>query len=141
MAPAPLPKRGSDPDAQGAPEPQLAWVGNNQQYRWLHGIVAAVIVLNAIDAVLTVLWVRTGLAIEGNPLLADLVLNRPVAFVLFKMTLVSLGTWILWRRRNQPLAVIGIFMLFMVYDWLLLVHLRAFQVAVLDDVLRVLGLP
>ncbi|MBM4342198.1 MAG: hypothetical protein FJ100_02340 [Deltaproteobacteria bacterium] len=116
-----------------APTDAHPWVGTPQHYHWLRGIVACVLVLNGIDAVMTVVWIQSGLAVEANPLVAELVHTRPVAFAGGKLLLVSLGSWLLWRRRREPLAVVGIFAAFLVYYWILLVHLRAFRVVLVSD--------
>ncbi len=99
-------------------------VGTPQHFRWLYGIVKAVLVLNLLDALFTLWWVRTGLAVEANALFADLVSERPIMFVLAKLGLVSLGSIVLWLRRHHPLAVIAIFGAFLVYYLVLLYHLR-----------------
>jgi len=80
---------------------------------WLDGLVKAVIVLNLLDVVFTLIWVGAGHAEEANLLLVNLVREHPVAFVLTKISLVSLG-----------LAVVGIFSIFMVYYFVLLYHLH-----------------
>ncbi len=78
------------------------------------------------------LWISNGLAVEANPLLGDLVDRHPVAFACAKLTLVSLGTWLLWRRRREPLAVVAVFIAFLAYYLLLLIHLQALRIAVLE---------
>lgn len=99
-------------------------IGTPQQFRWLHGIVSVVLVLNLVDAVLTVFWVGAGLARESNPLLAELVAERPVLFTAAKLGLVGFGSLLLWRLRQRPLAVIGIFGVFLAYYAVLLHHVR-----------------
>ncbi len=99
-------------------------VGTPEQFRWLHGIVKAVLVLNVIDAILTLVWVRAGLAIEANTLIDELVDENALAFVSVKVGLVALGSWVLWRRRQHPFAVVGIFVVFLAYYGILLYHLR-----------------
>ena len=99
-------------------------VGTAEHFRWLYGIVKAVLVLNLLDAVLTLLWVRSGVAVEANALLADLANDHAIRFVLVKLGLVSLGSLFLWRQRRHPLAVIAIFGAFLVYYLVLLHHLR-----------------
>ena len=101
----------------------LESIGTPQHFRWLEGIVKAVLVLNLVDAVLTLIWIQAGLATEANPVMAELVNNSPVAFVLSKVALVSLGSALLWRFRSRPLAVVGIFAVFLVYYVLILYHL------------------
>lgn len=93
------------------------------QFGWLEGVVKAVIVMNLIDAVMTLWWVRSGFATEANPFIEQIVTEHGLLFVVSKITLVFLGTTLLWRYRTRPLAVLGIFAAFMVYYGLLLVHL------------------
>lgn len=107
-------------------------IGTPQHYRWLAGIVKAVLVLNLFDAVFTLIWVRFGLAIEANELMRDLVNNHPVLFVSTKIGLVSLGSWLLWNRREHRGAVIAIFVAFVVYYLVLLYHLQFTSLFVRD---------
>ena len=98
-------------------------VGTPEQFRWLRGIVESVIVLNLLDAILTLLWVRLGIAEEANMLMRDLVNDQALAFVLAKIGLVSLGSILLWRNRHRPLAVVAIFVSFLAYYFVFLYHL------------------
>jgi Domain of unknown function (DUF5658) len=106
------------------PSRSIASIGTDEHFRWLQGIVKVVVVLNLVDATLTLLWVWGGLAHEANPLLADLVRQYPVGFAATKLALVGLGTLLLWRLRERPLAVIAIFLAFLAYYYLLLMHVR-----------------
>lgn len=99
-------------------------VGSPQHYRWLKGIVKWVLVLNLCDALFTLVWVRWGLAREANLLLDELVTHHAVVFVATKLGLVSLGSWLLWQRRDRPLAVVAIFVAFLLYYLVLLYHLQ-----------------
>ena len=99
-------------------------LGTAQHFRWLKGIVKWMLVLNLCDALFTLVWVRWGLAREANTLLDELVNEQAVAFVATKLGLVSLGSWVLWRRRDRPLAVIAIFIAFVLYYLVLLYHLQ-----------------
>ena len=78
-----------------APRERLA-VGTPQHFRWLEGIVYALLALNLADAVFTLLWIRGGLAGEANPLLRELAHDHPFAFVAAKLALVGLGLRSLW---------------------------------------------
>jgi hypothetical protein len=91
---------------------------------WLDGLVKTVIVLNLLDLIFTLIWVGAGHAEEANLLLVNLVREHPVAFVLTKISLVSLGSYLLWKYRAHALAVIGIFSIFVVYYYVLLHHLH-----------------
>lgn len=118
-------------------DPSRTHLGSPQHYRWLHWIVCTVLVLNLIDAVLTLFWVWAGVAIEANDLMAQWVIRAPVVFVAIKLSLVSLGTWVLWQRRDRAFAVVGIFAVFLVYYWILAVHLDYIGVLIsLDPVLH-----
>jgi hypothetical protein len=99
-------------------------VGTPQHFRWLSAIVKWVLVLNLIDAVLTLLWVRLGLAAEANTLIDELVASHAVVFVGVKLTLVGLGSWLLWNRRQSPLAVVGIFLAFITYYGIVAYHIQ-----------------
>jgi hypothetical protein len=104
--------------------PRRLSVGTAEHFRWLQGIVKAVLVLNLLDALFTLVWVRSGLATEANPLIAQLVTEHAVGFVAVKLGLVSLGSWLLWRRRERPAAAIAIVAVFLVYYLILLYHLQ-----------------
>ena len=107
-------------------------VGTEQQLRWLKGFIAAIFILNVIDGVLTVFWVVSGQASEANPLMDELLNLSPPLFMLGKLSLVGLGSVLLWRHRERPGVVVSIFMLFLVYYWLLLYHLQAVGFTILD---------
>ena len=98
-------------------------IGTPQHLRWLLGIVKVILTLNLLDAVFTLIWVNAGLAREANPLLADIVRDQPVVFVVVKCSLVALASLLLWRYRYRPLAVVGIFLGFFVYYCLFLYHI------------------
>ena len=99
-------------------------VGTAQHFRWLLAIVKSVLLLNLIDAILTLLWVRAGLAREANTLIDELVNDHAVLFVIVKLSLVGMGSLLLWRRRQSPLAVVSIFTAFVAYYAVLLYHLQ-----------------
>jgi hypothetical protein len=99
-------------------------VGTTEHFRWLEGIVKSLLVLNLLDAVFTLLWVRAGLAQEANALLRELVNDQAILFVTVKTALVALGSYLLWQRRYRPTAVIGIFTVFLAYYAVLLYHLQ-----------------
>jgi hypothetical protein len=84
---------------------------------------AAIVILNLVDAVFTLLYTGSGLAAEGNPLM-DLVLRTsPTAFMAVKLALVSLGVLMLWRLRQRRAAVVGLVATAAAYSTLCLYHL------------------
>jgi len=97
----------------------------NDHARGLGLVLVLVLVLNSLDAIFTLYWVRAGLATEANPLLSWLVNQHPIAFTLAKFALVLLGSILLWRLRHRALAVVGIVLVFLAYYGILLHHLRS----------------
>ena len=89
----------------------------------ISSMVKAILVLNLIDAILTMYWVKHGLAQEMNPLLANTVLNFPIVFVLIKLSLVGLGVCVLWRNRSNQLAIGAICLALAAYYGLFLYHI------------------
>jgi len=105
-------------------------VGTEKQIKWMGTMIFLVFVLNAADAVFTVYWILGAESWETNPLMDLLLGIHPAVFVTVKLLLVALGSYLLWRYRRRRAAVIGIFCLFIVYYWLLIVHLHGFNMLV-----------
>lgn len=99
-------------------------IGSPQHFRWLKGIIATVFVFNVLDGLLTIYWIVTGQATEANPLMEEVLDISPALFMAVKLGLVGLGSILLWRTRDSPVAVVSVFLLFMVYYFLLLYHLQ-----------------
>jgi len=110
-------------------------VGTPEHFRWLQGIVVGVLFLNVLDAAFTLHWVNSGLAEEANPLLSEIAQSHPIFFMSVKLGLVSLGSWLLWSRRHRPLAVIAIFLAFIVYYCVVLYHVE-FLASLVRAILR-----
>jgi len=102
-------------------------IGKPRHFRWLHGVIAAILVLNLFDAVLTLWWYLSGAATEANPFMDALLEKGPLPFVSVKLGFVSGASYLLWRRRAHALSVIGVFLLFLIYYALLLYHLHAIE--------------
>ena len=113
----------SDTISAASAPPDLSRIGSPQHFRWLENIVKVLLTLNLLDAIFTMVWVTAGLADEANPLLATLVRDHPLVFTAVKLSLVGGGSWLLWQHRQRPLAVVGIFVVFLTYYFLLLFHL------------------
>jgi len=112
----------SDSISAASASPRAPRIGTPEHFRWLGNIVKVVLTLNLLDAIFTMVWVTAGLANEANPLLATLVRDHPLVFVAVKLSLVGGGSWLLWQHRKRPLAVVGIFVVFLSYYCLLLLH-------------------
>ena len=100
---------------------------------WLEWIVKAIFVMNVLDAFMTLVWVYTGRAVEANVFIADLVHNYPQTFVLVKLLVVAFASFVLWRLRKRPLAVIAIFAAFLSYYFLVIYHLQAMNLKLISS--------
>lgn len=83
--------------------------------RTLDILATSVALFNVVDACLTLLWIETGIAIEANVLLRDLVETDPFGFVAIKLFVVSAGVWVLQRFATRRLAVAGLLLSFAAY--------------------------
>jgi hypothetical protein len=78
--------------------------------------------LNALDAQLTVFWVRTNLATEGNGLMARLLDMGDLPFLGFKLFIGAFAALVLYRCSYLPLARHGLKAVLGIYLVLMLVH-------------------
>ena len=104
--------------------PRRLPVGTPEHFGWLHGVVKTVLVLNLLDALFTLVWVRFGFAREANLMIDKLIDHQPLVFIAVKLGLVGMGSWLLWQRRDHPTAVVAIFIAFLVYYLVLLYHVQ-----------------
>ncbi|MCC7000441.1 MAG: hypothetical protein IT370_37935 [Deltaproteobacteria bacterium] len=101
---------------------------------WLRTLVSAVVVMNLLDAVFTLIWVTSGQAVEANPLMAAALERSPLWFMVSKLTLVSFGVFILWRARARRMAVGALALSLVAYCVLMWHHLS--QVPALVTLVR-----
>lgn len=92
-------------------------------------VVVAIVVLNLLDAIATMIWVELGIAEEANALLDHLLHRDAVLFMAVKLALVSLGVTLLWRYRRRPLAVAGLVLALATYGSLAVYHVHIAGVA------------
>lgn len=91
---------------------------------WVQWVLGAVLVLNLLDAIFTLIAVKAGIAAEANPLMELLLSHSPVRFMVTKLALVSLGVWVLWRFRDRRTAVLGSLGALSVYGLILVHHIN-----------------
>ncbi|MBM4320260.1 MAG: hypothetical protein FJ125_09920 [Deltaproteobacteria bacterium] len=85
-------------------------------------LLAALLLLNLFDAVLTLFWVTTGLTTEENPLMAIALAYHPIAFVSAKLSLVGLAVFLLHRFRRRQSVRLASWLLAGLYYWIALAH-------------------
>lgn len=108
----------------GGTEPNAGRQLSSAQIGYLYRTAKALVILNLLDAVFTLYWIRAGLAEEANAFMRDLVVNNALGFVLAKIALVSLGAVLLWRCHKHPFAALALTGCCVLYFLVLLHHLR-----------------
>jgi hypothetical protein len=78
--------------------------------------------LNLLDAVLTIVWVRNGVATEGNQLMASLLESGDFTFLSAKIAIGAITALVLLRWGNRKLAKYGLTVALAVYLGLMGVH-------------------
>jgi len=79
--------------------------------------------LNLVDALLTLLWVRTGVAPESNHLMASLLDIGNLPFLAVKIAMGGFAAFVLFYWGNRPLARYGMTLVLAVYIGLMGIHL------------------
>ena len=79
--------------------------------------------LNMLDALLTIVWVRSGVATEGNRLMASLLDIGNMPFLAGKITMGTVAALVLLRWGNRPLARYGLAVALAIYISLMGIHL------------------
>ena len=81
-------------------------------------------IFNLIDAVFTASLYKVGLIEEKNPIMQIFIEFNASFFIFFKVFLVSLACFWLWKRRDNKYAVLGIILCFITYFCLMLYFLH-----------------
>ena len=79
--------------------------------------------LNLLDALLTIVWVRAGVATEGNQMMAGLLDIGNWPFLGFKIGMGTFAAIVLYRWGNRPLARYGLVVTLAIYISLMGIHL------------------
>lgn len=78
--------------------------------------------LNWLDAQLTLLWIRTNVATEGNSLMARIINHSETSFLVFKLAIGAFAAYTLYRCAHIPLARRGMSVVLVVYFFLMVIH-------------------
>jgi hypothetical protein len=89
----------------------------------------ALFLLNWIDAELTIIWVRTGLATEGNKLMAILLNMGNEPFIITKLTVGALVAYAFYKWSHLRVAQFGLKISLGVYLLLMFIHASVGMVA------------
>ena len=85
--------------------------------------------LNWLDAQLTLLWIRLGVATEGNSLMARVLEHGDLSFLAAKLAIGAVAAYILYRFAHLPLAKRGLNVVLGIYVILMVVHVATAFVA------------
>lgn len=95
-----------------------------------------IFLLSILDAIFTMVWIKTGLAVEANPLLGTLLEHGDAAFIMTKVFLTGCGCVFLgWTRAKSSFAKISIVSLLALYCCLTVYHLLGALHSVHHDLL------
>src|SRR5215211_2712434 len=79
--------------------------------------------LNLLDAILTIIWVRNGVASEGNQLMARLLDSGDFTFLTAKIAIGTIAALVLLRWGNRTLARYGVALALAMYISLMGIHI------------------
>jgi hypothetical protein len=85
--------------------------------------------LNWLDAQLTILWIRLGVATEGNALMARILQHGDLTFLAAKLVIGAFAAYVLYRCAHLPIAKRGLNFVLGIYVILMLVHVATGCVA------------
>ena len=85
--------------------------------------------LNWLDAQLTLLWIKLGVATEGNSLMARILEHGDLTFLAAKLAIGTFAAYIFYRCAHLPLAKRGLNVVLGIYVILMLVHVATGCVA------------
>ncbi len=79
--------------------------------------------LNLLDALLTIIWVRSGVATESNQLMASLLDIGNAPFLIVKVAIGAVAALVIMRWGSRPIARYGLAVALAVYIGLMGIHL------------------
>ena len=95
-----------------------------------------IFLLSILDAVFTMIWIKTGMAVEANPLLGSLLEHGDLPFILTKVFLTGCGCAFLgWSKSKSRFAKASILTLLALYCCLTIYHLLGALHSVHHDLL------
>ena len=81
-----------------------------------------VLFLSLLDGILTICWISTGIASEGNPIMRYFLLQSSFTFLFVKLGLTFTGLGILYRYRDKKLAAHAANFVGLIYIIIILYH-------------------
>lgn len=88
-------------------------------------LLGIIVLLNIADCWLTLYWIDQEAAVEANPLMAAIV-HIPWLFCTVKMSMILLGSAILYFYREKRLTIISIILTIIFYTFIVMHNCRFF---------------
>ena len=85
-------------------------------------MLKSLLVMNLIDAIATLTWIKMGIAEEENPLMEFVLQNNEIGFIVIKTALVTLSALLLWRMRKFIFSRAMLVPVFFIYLYVTLLH-------------------
>lgn len=85
-------------------------------------LAALLVIFNAFDALLTIVWIDCGIAYEANPIMDYFLQISPVLFFCIKVILVLSCVSIILKFKERLFARISLQVLFLIYATLIAYH-------------------
>jgi hypothetical protein len=86
--------------------------------------LCALLIFNGLDGAFTSVWVQAGQATEANPIMAALLANGVLPFLIGKISLVMLGGAMLRLAHKRPLAQVGMVAMLALYSAVMVIHVE-----------------
>ncbi len=89
-------------------------------------LLSSIIIFCLLDAIFTILWLSTGLAIESNPFMGLLLDKSNLLFIIVKMALTYISVFILYKYRYTRKALITSRILAVLYLIIIIYHILGY---------------
>ena len=90
-------------------------------------VLILLIILNCIDAIATAYWVTNNIAAEANPLMKCWLDISPFLFIIFKIFVVNLCCYYLWKKHTKKIVHLLVYSTLVVYAYVMYKHILIFN--------------
>ena len=89
-------------------------------------ILSIIIILCLLDAILTMIWLSTGIAVESNPFMELLINKSHLLFIVIKMALTYVSIHILYKYKDRKGVLTASKMLAILYLIIIIYHILGY---------------
>ncbi|RMF99585.1 MAG: hypothetical protein D6735_15075 [Acidobacteria bacterium] len=91
---------------------------------------ALLFILNLMDTLLTIFWIRQEIAPEANRLMGLLIEAGELKFLFVKLAIGLIASIILWRWEKLKLARYGLLLALTIYLFVIVIHFAIAMIAI-----------